>query len=84
LHLLLATLGHGEATFVELLVEPEALMTFIDAHGGRQHASDQGLTVKACFARGSQRASARQHLAEGPVPFCLDIVGRNRYAEREG
>jgi predicted nucleic acid-binding protein len=41
LHLLLATLDHGEATFVELLVEPEALMTFIDEHGGRQHASDQ-------------------------------------------
>lgn len=37
MHLLVATLNNGEATFVEVLVEPEALMTFIDEHGGRHH-----------------------------------------------
>jgi hypothetical protein len=36
-HLLVATLDHGEATFVEVQVEPEALMSFIDEHGWRDH-----------------------------------------------
>jgi hypothetical protein len=40
LHLLLATLDHGGATFVELLVEPEALMTFLDEHGGSRHSDE--------------------------------------------
>jgi hypothetical protein len=37
LHLLLATLDHDGATFVELQVGPEALMAFIDEHGGHQN-----------------------------------------------
>jgi hypothetical protein len=41
MHLLVATLDHNEATFVEVLVEPEALMTFIDEHGGRHHHTGQ-------------------------------------------
>jgi hypothetical protein len=41
LHLLVATLSGDQATFVEVLVEPEALMTFIDEHGGRKHSNGQ-------------------------------------------
>jgi hypothetical protein len=37
MHLLVATLDHGEATFVEVQVEPEAVMAFIDEHGRRHH-----------------------------------------------
>jgi hypothetical protein len=41
MHLLVATLDHGEATFVEVQVEPEAVMAFIDEHGRRHHDTGQ-------------------------------------------
>lgn len=39
MHLLVATLDHGDATFVEVRVEPEALMAFIDEHTDRHHGN---------------------------------------------
>lgn len=39
MHLIIATLSQGEATFVEVSVEPEALLAFVDDHSDRHHTN---------------------------------------------
>jgi hypothetical protein len=39
-HLIIATYENNEATFVEVKVEPEALMSFVNEHDGH-HSDDR-------------------------------------------
>jgi len=39
MRLIIATLSDGEATFVEVQVEPEALMSFVDEHTDKHHSN---------------------------------------------
>ena len=40
LRLMIASLDNGDATFVELRIQPEQLMKFVDEHNGKHHPTD--------------------------------------------